>query len=467
MVSAKAVGAGAFVVISGLLFAVVLFMIGERRMLFEDRYTLYTEFDRLGPLEPGAIVRVAGLNAGEVTAIEVPRSPAEKFRVKMEIREDLRGLIRTDSVATAQTEGLVGGIHINIASGTEAAPQVLEDGTIPGRELFGMADLLQQTSETVALINETVERLSGDLEKAIQRVAMTTEDAHVLLTDITPEIKALATNGARISADTQAMVARVNSGEGTLGKLINDDSVYRQVQELTQEAGAVMTNVRQVTDEARRAIADFRSEDGPAQGMFADVKVTLSQAREVTADMADNMEALKHNFLLRGFFNRRGYYDLDAISPAQYRSGVLENGKRKAMRIWLGAPVLFEAGANGTEELTGEGRARIDSAMTTFVRHLPSNPLVIEGYATEGTVGERYRLSRQRAGIVREYVLGRFGLMPQHTGFIALADDAVGSPSPGGDDWDGVALTLFVDLQQLQFAPQPRSAGFKEAIIGQ
>jgi hypothetical protein len=100
--------------------------------------------------------------------------------------------------------------------------------------------------------------------------------------------------------------------------------------------------------------------------------------------------------------------------------------------------------------------------MTTFLKHLPSNPLVIEGYATEGTVGERYRLSRHRAGIVREYVLDRFGLMPQHTGYIALADDAAESPS--GDAWNGVALTLFVDLQQLQFAPQPRSAGLQEAV---
>ena len=45
-----------------------------------------------------------------------------------------------------------------------------------------------------------------------------------------------------------------------------------------------MVNVRQVSDEARRAIADFRSEDGPAQGMFADMRVTLGQATGVTTE---------------------------------------------------------------------------------------------------------------------------------------------------------------------------------------
>ena len=59
MVSSKAVGAGAFVIIGVLLFTVALFMIGERRMLFQERYTLYTEFGRLGQLENGAAVRIA------------------------------------------------------------------------------------------------------------------------------------------------------------------------------------------------------------------------------------------------------------------------------------------------------------------------------------------------------------------------------------------------------------------------
>ena len=172
-----------------------------------------------------------------------------------------------------------------------------------------------------------------------------------------PQIKSIAENGSRISADTQQMIASIRAGEGTIGKLINDDTLYMRAREIADETKSVMANVRQVSDEARRAISDFRSKDGPAQGLFADMRVTLTQAREATADLADNMEAMKHNFLLRGFFNRRGYFDLNAISPAQYRSGVLENGKRKAMRIWLSSPVLFEEGPGG-EVLSADGRSR-------------------------------------------------------------------------------------------------------------
>jgi len=454
MVSSKVVGAGAFVIIGVVLFTAALFMIGERRMLFEDRFEVYAEFARLGQLESGSIVRVAGMNAGEVTEIQVPSSPAGKFRVKMKVRNDLHPLVRTDSVASAQTEGLVGGIYVNIATGTPEAPEIPEGGTIQSREPFALSDLLQQASDTIAQVNMTVDKLSGDVEMTVKQISMTAQDAHELIEDVSPQIKAIAENGNRISADTQRIVASVRAGEGTIGKLINDDSLYVRAREIAGDAKTVMANVKDVSDEARRAISEFRSKDGPAQGLFADMRVTLNQAREATADLADNMEAMKHNFLLRGFFNRRGYFDLNAISPAEYRNGVLENGKRKAMRIWLSVPVLFETGPDGEEALTGEGRNRVDSAMTTYLRHVPSNPIVIEGYATEGTLGDRYRVSRQRAAIVREYVLGRYGLTPQNIGYIALGSDAQGSPS--GKAWDGVALTMFLDTAALQLAAQAR-----------
>jgi phospholipid/cholesterol/gamma-HCH transport system substrate-binding protein len=135
---------------------------------------------------------------------------------------------------------------------------------------------------------------------------MTTEDAHKLLEDISPDIMTIAHNGSRLSADTQQVIAKINAGEGTIGKLINDDGLYQRVREIADQSKDVMANVKQVSDEARRAISDFRSKDGPAQGLLADMRLTLLQAREATGDMADNMEALKHNFLLRGFFQQAG-----------------------------------------------------------------------------------------------------------------------------------------------------------------
>ncbi|HEV8316152.1 MAG TPA: MlaD family protein [Vicinamibacterales bacterium] len=468
MISSKLVGAGAFVVFGILLFTIALFMIGERRMLFEKRFPVYAEFAKLGQLEQGAAVRVAGLDAGEVTEIQIPGSPAGKFRVKMEVREDLHGLVRTDSVANVQMEGLVGAIFVNIASGSETAQPVPPGGTIKSREPFSMADLMEQASGTITLISMTVESLRGDVETAVKQIALTAEDAHAIVEDVRPDITAIARTANRLSADAQEIADKIQNGEGTIGKLINDDTLYRRAQEIADNAKDVMANVREVSDEARRAVADFRSKDGPAQGLMADMRVTIGQAREAVADLADNMEALKHNFLLRGFFNKRGYFDLDRLSPAEYRKGVLENGKRKALRIWLASSVLFERSPDGTEGLSDGGKARLDSAMATYLEYVPSYPIVIEGYATDGLSQERFRTGRRRAGMVREYLMGRYDLVPQATGFIALDRKAEGSPN--GSSWDGVAIALFIDKEALRFdAPDlkpQKTSGVKPQASG-
>ena len=452
MTSSKLAGAGAFVAVGLLLFTIGLFMIGERRMLFDDRFEVFTEFSKLGQLQVGAVVRVAGADAGEVTDIQIPQSPSGRFRVRMEVREELHGLVRTDSVAATQTEGLVGALFVNIGAGTEGAPQVAEGGTIPSREPYSIADLLAQMSETVSMVNETVEDLRGDVEKAVQQVALTAEDAHALVEDLRPDITAMVRNGSRIAADAQALVADIQAGKGTFGRLLKDDALYDRAEEIAAEARDVVVNLKAVSEEARGAIADFRSKEGPAQGLLADMRVTVGQAREAVSDLADNMEAMKRNFLFRGYFNRRGYFDLDAIAPVDYRSGVLENGNRRAMRIWLAADGLFERLPDGGERLSEEGRARIDSAMSAYLKYVPSYPLVVEGYATQGTKDERFRAAQAWAGMVREYVLQRFDLVPQATGYISLGNDAQGSPT--GGPWDGVAIALFIDREALEFATQ-------------
>jgi phospholipid/cholesterol/gamma-HCH transport system substrate-binding protein len=449
MISSRAVGAGAFVVIGLLLFAVGLFMIGERRLLFEKRFPVYTEFAKLGELEVGAIVRVAGANAGEITEIVLPTSPSGRFRVRMDVREALHPIIRTDSFASTETEGLVGGVFINIATGTDQAQPLPSGGTIRGVEPYAIADLLKQAGETMMMVNATVMELRGDAELAVKQVSLTAQDAHAMIATMRPDLEAIARNGNTISQNANQLMAGISAGQGSLGKLVKDDELYNNMRDVTSQARDVMVNLHSVSDEARRAIVDFRSKDGPAQGFLAEMRSTLGQVREATGDLADNTEAMKHNFLLRGFFNKRGYFDLGAISPADYRTGVLENGKRKAMRIWIKSDLLFEAGPDGTEVLSEGGRARIDSAMSTYLKYLPSNPIVVEGYAPASTTAERFTVSRRRAGIVRTYLLGKYDLPPQNAGFIGLGDEATGSPD--GEKWDGVSLTLFLDREALQF----------------
>jgi phospholipid/cholesterol/gamma-HCH transport system substrate-binding protein len=444
---ARVAGIGAFVLGGLLLFAVGLFMIGDRQMAFAKKFTVYTEFTKITGLQPGAIVRVSGAKAGSILQILPPNTPSERFRVKLELTEALHQLVRTDSVATIETEGLVGGNYLGITTGTDGALPVAPNATIAGKEPFDIADLMQQMGDTVHKVNEAIDDMKGDVEDAIVAVAGTMDAASALITDVSVDVKAVAAAGASIADDAAQVAQGIRSGKGLIGKLMTDDELYRRVTAIAQQTEETATGAKQVVESAKAMLEAFQSNEGPVQGMTANISQTMNGARAAMAGFAENMDALKHNFLLRGFFNGRGYFDLGQMSPAAYRQGVLtKGGGRQLARAWLAAAVLFESESESdrgrSERLTDAGKARVDAAIAPSLDHVTSGTVVVEGYATEGPRDQQYLRSRARASLVREYLIGKFHLDPQATGAMPLGADS--TDSPGKVPWDGVALAVIL-----------------------
>src|SRR5476649_303629 len=138
---ARLAGVGVFVVAGVSLFTVGLFMIGDRQMAFAKKFTIATEFKKITGLQPGGIVRVSGAKAGAITKIAPPNTPGGKFRVEFDVTEDLHTLVRMDSIASIDTEGLVGGNYLGVGSGTAASPAAPPGAIIPGKEPFEIAEL--------------------------------------------------------------------------------------------------------------------------------------------------------------------------------------------------------------------------------------------------------------------------------------------------------------------------------------
>jgi len=442
---ARVAGVGVFVLVGLLLFSVGLFLIGDRQMAFAKKFTVYTEFNKITGLQPGAIVRVSGAKAGSITEILPPTTPSEKFRVKLELTEDLHQLVRTDSVATIETEGLVGGNYLGIATGTDGAPPVARNATIAGKEPFDLADLMHQMGNTIKRVNDTFDEMKGEVQGTVVAIGDVVDNANTLLVDVTGDLKHMAASGAALASDAAQIAASIRSGKGTIGKLVNDDELHDRATAIATQAEDIATNARQVVEMAKLTLEGFQSKDGPVTGMTASVKQTMDDARAAMAGLADNMDALKHNFLLRGFFKNRGYFDLAQVSPADYRRGVLTKGSdRQVVRVWLRSDVLFEPSPERPEDerLTIPGKVQIDLAIGPFLEQVASGIAVVEGFAQQGTRDQQYLRSRVRSSIVRDYLIAKFRLDPQATGAIPLSADSPGSPA--NTPWDGVALAVIV-----------------------
>jgi phospholipid/cholesterol/gamma-HCH transport system substrate-binding protein len=438
---------GAFVVGGLLLFAVGLFLIGNRRMLFSDTFEAYAEFANLAGLQGGAKVRVAGLDAGEVETIHVPSNPSARFRVKLRIRQDLHPLIRVDSVASIQNDGLVGNKFIQVEAGTDQAAIVADRGTIQSREPFDLAEMMQRMSQAVDLATTTIAEVKGHVEAALATVSATGREAQLFVNELRSDTRRIMADAQKVSQDVNAMIAGVRQGRGNIGRLLNDDALYVSAKNIITQAEKAVANAREATEQAKGAVADFRGENGPMSGISGNLQQTLASAKDAMADLAENTEALKHNFFLRGFFNRRGYFDLDDLSVQQYREGALETKERRVLRIWVGSAVVFERDADGRERLSEDGKLRLDSAMAEFVKYPRTSPLVIEGYARELTGDVRFLAARARTKLVRDYLIAKFGLDPNAVATMPMGSEARDSPS--GDTWDGVALALFVPASSM------------------
>ena len=227
-----------------------------------------------------------------------------------------------------------------------------------------------------------------------------------------------------------------------MGKFLTDDAMYTSARNLVADAEKAVANLREASAEARAAVTDFRGENGPMKGIAGGLQQTLASAKDAMADLAENTEALKRNFFFRGFFNRRGYFDLDKVSLQQYRARCTRN--RRPPRVAdLGRrsrAVRARRKRQGTVERTRTGSARLGDVVV--IRYPRDSPFVVEGYAQEVTGDQRFLLSRARAKLVRDYVVARFSLDSNYVTTMAMGEEAEGSPS--GNRWDGVALALFV-----------------------
>ena len=148
---------GAFIFAALLIFALAVFLIGEKRFLFSPTYHLKSTFDNVAGLDVGAPVRAGGVRIGTVEKILLPGRPAEKIIIEMQLEDSTHAVLRKDSVAAIETEGLLGSKYMEISFGS-AQGEPLRDGDIlPSRPPLDYADIARKASGTIDVARQAIE----------------------------------------------------------------------------------------------------------------------------------------------------------------------------------------------------------------------------------------------------------------------------------------------------------------------
>jgi phospholipid/cholesterol/gamma-HCH transport system substrate-binding protein len=450
---------GVFIVGGIVLFCLGLFLIGSRTQLFGGHFTAYTEFNNIDTLTAGASVRVGGMDAGQIAQIDVPSGPNAKFRIKLEVDKKFAPIVRRDSEASIETQGMVGNIYINIAKGSANSPEC-KGCTLPSQEPTSMGELFRKGNQLAGSLQSTITDIHHQTDALLKTINSAAGNANSMLAGMKPNV-------IGVSKNANAIVAGIRQGHGAAGKLLSDKAVASEVSTTVANASQASSNFKQTSQKINTMVATVQKSDLPklnqtvtnaqaatqkvnqamgtmlAKGTSGEstpeaIHNTIQQAQQTTANLADDTAAIKRNFFFRGFFKRRGFYNLATLTPSKYADTRFV--KKPAARVWIPADGLFATGSNGKQQLTSAGRASIDNAMSKLVPYLPNSPLVVEGYSTAGAPDQQYLASRRRALAVSQYVESHFHLKPTRVGIMPLGDHP--PPHTGKKTWNGICLAL-------------------------
>lgn len=209
---------GIFIAVGLTLFVLAIFIIGKQKNLFDPVFKLTTRFENVSGLQVGSSVRFSGINIGTVDAIRIVNDSTVK--VDMLIKKEVQRFIKSDSEAGIGSEGLIGDKLVVLSQGSVGSPTVKDGQVIPATEPI----------ETDAIL---------------------------------ASLQITADNAALATGEINEILGKINSGKGTLGKLIQDPT------------------------------------------MAENIDKTIVNLKNSTKGLDENMKAAQENFLLKGYFKRK------------------------------------------------------------------------------------------------------------------------------------------------------------------
>jgi phospholipid/cholesterol/gamma-HCH transport system substrate-binding protein len=313
-------------VLGGVLAAMVLVIaIGSQQHLFEGRYRIRTVFGNVSGLRAGSPVYVAGVDVGSVDRVSFvsPSTRGEegipnvgKVEVVLALEKRFSPQIRNDSVATIGSVGLLGDKSVDISVGSPTAPEVQRGGYINSQDPLTLNDLLDR----IEPIREKFDKILTDISVVTGKVA--DENAPVPMA-----IKSAS-----------EILAKIDRGEGTLGKLVNDPrledrfdtalgnanelilsarAAFDQIRVATTELPATMAAARKVSEDVAQLSSSLRESSEKLPVIVDDLSVVVANLRRASSDLpliaedarrgvkkATNVfDAAGRSFLLRGYMD--------------------------------------------------------------------------------------------------------------------------------------------------------------------
>ncbi len=305
---------GVFVVIGTILLVATLYFIGNKQHLFTRNIEIYATFANVNGLTLGNNVRYSGINVGTVSKIDMVDEGT--ITIQMVVEEKTSRFIKKDAIASIGSDGLVGSMVVNIIPGkSQDAKPVIAGDTIQSYSRIGADDMLSTLNTT----NENAALLTSDLLKITNKILEGKGTLGALVSDtllakdirqVVVELKKTTLGTSAAITNINAIISKINYDESAAAVLLSDTVSANQIKNVFANLEKSSKDINEVTKNIDEYIQEIKSGKGTLNYVLQDkdlvknIDSSMINIKEATQKLNENMEALKHNFLFRGYFNK-------------------------------------------------------------------------------------------------------------------------------------------------------------------
>jgi phospholipid/cholesterol/gamma-HCH transport system substrate-binding protein len=313
----NAVKLGVFVLTGLVILVFALYTLGKNKTLFGSSLEIKTRFRDVNGLLLGNNVRFSGIDVGSVQGIKILNDTV--VEVTMTLEKRMRKYIRTNSIVSLGTDGLIGNRVININAIGGNAPFVEGGEMLPSREELNTEKMLQTLYGT----NENVGRITEELLQTVHLINTSTALSNLLndkslstnLSGSLLHLHETSKNASLLMKDAIATLQQAREGQGTLAVLLNDTTLATEIKQVVTQIQVLETSTQRLVSDVNQIVAtlekDVQQGDGTVNALLRDslmaasLRATIENAEKGTAAFALNMEALKSNVLFRRYFKKQ------------------------------------------------------------------------------------------------------------------------------------------------------------------
>jgi phospholipid/cholesterol/gamma-HCH transport system substrate-binding protein len=320
----RAIIVGIFVFLGVAIFIITVLTLGSQHKTFERSITVKSFFDDVNGLQKGNNVWFSGVKVGTIRNVEFKEDG--KVEVDISIEDQSVRFIPKNAKAKLSSDGLIGNKIIQIYGGD------IHSGKIEPGDILNNDKLLNtdQMMNTLSKNNDNLFAITNDFKLISSRIVAGKGSIGKLLTDetmvdqlnaTTTILKRASENLEKLTANVSAYTAKLNNKGSLANNLVTDTVIFSKLR-------ATVGELQNVADSSQGVIANLKTtgniinsglnnKNTPAGMLLNDqqsankIKITLQNLQSASKKLDDDLEALQHNFLLRGFFKKKAKKDKD------------------------------------------------------------------------------------------------------------------------------------------------------------